>query len=157
LTTPLVGLASDLKTNGYAIECTLTQLPTEKALVRSYARFFTEGRYVPREYIAGVGDSPQGTFDRLRSEGLIDRGSIFDTDVPRGQAPRPLENWPRKVAKSIIIHMDKKESKAYPKSVAWIPGMNGEFLDPDDVWQGAISRGVKSVVKTPVQQEPSKP
>jgi hypothetical protein len=100
-TTPLVGLASDLKTNGYAIECNLTQLPTEKALVRSYARFFTEGRYVPPEYIAGVGDSPQGTFDRLRSEGLINRGSIVDTDVPRGQAPRLLESWPRKVAKAL--------------------------------------------------------
>jgi hypothetical protein len=53
--------------------------------------------------------------------------------------------------------MDKKESKAYPKSVAWIPGKKGEWRDPDDVWEGAILRGVESVVKTPVQQEPSKP
>ncbi|MGH7576520.1 MAG: zeta toxin family protein [Longimicrobiales bacterium] len=82
----------DLSENGYDVHLILNDLPALEAAKRAYRRFLDTGRYVDFDYILEeVGDRPAQAFQGLKRLPEVTSYRRYSNDVPRGQAPRLLE------------------------------------------------------------------
>lgn len=57
---------------------------------RAMRRFREEGRFVDPAYVAEVGEAPRQTFEVLKHDPRVKAWDEFNSDVPRGQRPRPV-------------------------------------------------------------------
>jgi len=75
------------KDAGYRVEGYYMFLPPEVATQRALDRFAHRGRFVPPEYVMGSRQNEK-SFDSLRDQ--FDKWAVFNNNVPRGEAPRPV-------------------------------------------------------------------
>jgi len=93
---PLVGRGVDsvkakidiLSDAGYKVRLHFIDLPVEKAVTRSIARFRKTGRLVDPNYVAEVGYRPAQTFEDLKGYRNVEDWSFWSNDVAPGEKPQ---------------------------------------------------------------------
>jgi hypothetical protein len=84
-----------LKEVGYEVNLIYVDLPVEKAIERTKARFRHTGRLVPPNYLRKVGLKPKENYDKLKVTKEVDSYEAWDSDVARGSHPRLIESAAR--------------------------------------------------------------
>ena len=84
-----------LKEAGYEVNLIYVDLPVEKAIERTKARFRHTGRLVPPDYLRKVGLKPRENYDKLKVTEGVDSYEAWDSDVARGSTPRNIERAAR--------------------------------------------------------------
>ncbi|MEA5050127.1 MAG: hypothetical protein VB021_01485, partial [Oscillospiraceae bacterium] len=69
----------------------LNDLSIDKAISRATGRFVKEGRFIPLEYMQGIGDKPVSTYKQLKESGLIDYYEWRVNDGKLGEEARLIE------------------------------------------------------------------
>ena len=80
-----------LKEAGYEVNLIYVDLPVEKAIERTKARFRHTGRLVPPNYLRKVGLKPRENYDKLKMTEEVDSYEAWDNNVDKGYNPIPLE------------------------------------------------------------------
>ena len=80
-----------LKEAGYEVNLIYVDLPVEKAIERTKARFRHTGRLVPPNYLRKVGLKPRENYDKLKMTEEVDSYEAWDNNVNKGDDPIPLE------------------------------------------------------------------
>ena len=84
-----------LKEAGYKVNLIYVDLPVEKAIERTKARFRHTGRLVPPDYLRKVGLKSRENYDKLKVTKEVDSYEAWDSDVARGSHPRLIESTAR--------------------------------------------------------------
>ena len=84
-----------LKEAGYKVNLIYVDLPVEKAIERTKARFRHTGRLVPPDYLRKVGLKTRENYDKLKVTKEVDSYEAWDSDVARGSHPRLIESTAR--------------------------------------------------------------
>ena len=84
-----------LKEAGYEVNLIYVDLPVEKAIERTKARFRHTGRLVPPDYLHKVGLKPRENYDKLKVTKEVDSYEAWDNNVNKGDNPIPLEQGTR--------------------------------------------------------------
>ena len=84
-----------LKEAGYEVNLIYVDLPVEKAIERTKARFRHTGRLVPPDYLRKVGLKPRENYDKLKVTKEVDSYEAWDNNVNKGDNPIPLEQGTR--------------------------------------------------------------
>ena len=81
---------------GYDVELYYADLPLDRSLERTVHRYYKEGRYTPPDYIInGADHHPQRVYAAVKDDARIKRRVHVDTDVPRGEKARIVEDVSR--------------------------------------------------------------
>ena len=80
-----------LKEAGYKVNLIYVDLPVEKAIERTKARFRHTGRLVSPDYLRKVGLKPRENYDKLKVTKEVDSYEAWDNNVNKGDNPIPLE------------------------------------------------------------------
>ena len=83
------------KEAGYEVNLVYVDLPIEKAIERTKARFRHTGRLVPPRYLQSVGLKPRQNYDKIKTEKGVDSYEAWDNDILRGETPRLIERSAR--------------------------------------------------------------
>jgi predicted ABC-type ATPase len=75
------------KEAGYEVNLVYVDLPIEKAIERTKARFRHTGRLVPPRYLQSVGLKPKQNYDKIKTEEGVDSYEAWNNDVARGELP----------------------------------------------------------------------
>ena len=75
------------KEAGYEVNLVYVDLPIEKAIERTKARFRHTGRLVPPRYLQSVGLKPRENYDKIKTEEGVDSYEAWNNDVARGELP----------------------------------------------------------------------
>lgn len=75
------------KEAGYEVNLVYVDLPIEKAIERTKARFRHTGRLVPPRYLQSVGLKPRENYDKIKIEEGVDSYEAWNNDVARGELP----------------------------------------------------------------------
>ncbi|WP_314628673.1 zeta toxin family protein, partial [uncultured Selenomonas sp.] len=81
-----------LKEAGYEVNLIYVDLPIEKAIERTKARFRETGRLVSPNYLHNVGLKPKQNYDKIKTKREVDSYEAWSNDVHYGDNPIPLEN-----------------------------------------------------------------
>lgn len=81
-----------LKEAGYEVNLIYVDLPVEKAIERTKARFRHAGRLVSPNYLRKVGLKPRENYDKLKMTEEVDSYEAWDNNVNKGDNPIPLEH-----------------------------------------------------------------
>ena len=84
-----------LEDAGYEVNLVYVDLPLEKAIERTKARFRHTGRLVPPRYLQSVGLKPRQNYDKIKTEKGVDSYEAWDNDVLRGETSRLIERSAR--------------------------------------------------------------
>ena len=84
-----------LEDAGYEVNLVYVDLPLEKAIERTKARFRHTGRLVPPRYLHSVGLKPRQNYDKIKTEKGVDSYEAWDNDILRGETPRLIERSAR--------------------------------------------------------------
>ncbi|WP_298595319.1 zeta toxin family protein, partial [uncultured Mitsuokella sp.] len=80
-----------LSNAGCEVHLIYVDLPIEKAIERTKARFRETGRLVSPSYLQKVGLKPKQNYDKLKVTKGVDSYEAWDSDVVRGSHPRLIE------------------------------------------------------------------
>ncbi len=83
------------KEAGYQVNLIYVDLPIEKAIERTKARFRETGRLVSPSYLGKVGLKPKENYDKLKMTEGVDSYEAWNSDVERGSSPRNIERSAR--------------------------------------------------------------
>ena len=87
------GLLDKADSAGYDVELYYSDLPLHKSLERTVQRYYREGRYTPPDYILnGADHHPERVYAAVKTDPRIKRRVHVDTDVPRGEKARVIED-----------------------------------------------------------------
>jgi len=99
----------NLIARGYQVHLVLSELPIEKAAGRAVARYIkvlntdpAQARFVDPEYVLGIGQKPQATYESLK-KGFTSYAK-FSTDVEKGSVPRLVEVSPGSPVTDLSIY-----------------------------------------------------
>ena len=84
-----------LEDAGYEVNLVYVDLPIEKVIERTKARFRHTGRLVPPRYLQSVGLKPRKNYDKIKTEKGVDSYEAWDNDILRGETPRLIERSAR--------------------------------------------------------------
>lgn len=82
---------NQLKAAGYKVHLSFNDVSPLNSAKRATTRFIETGRFLSPEYIKGIGNGPQTTYETLKSQGGFDSYSRYDNNVPFGQPARKIE------------------------------------------------------------------
>ena len=80
------------KNAGYGVNLVYVDLPIEKAIERTKARFRETGRLVSPHYLESVGLKPRENYDKIKAEEGVDSYEAWDNDVAFGEVPLRTEH-----------------------------------------------------------------
>lgn len=103
-----------LKKAGYEVNLIYVDLPIEKAIERTKARFRETGRLVPPNYLRNVGLKPKENYDKLKATKEVDSYEAWNSDVERGSHPRLVEHSIRSEQKTSAHRMGRRGQHARP-------------------------------------------
>ena len=99
---------------GYEVNLIYVDLPIEKAIERTKARFRHTGRLVSPDYLRKVGLKPKENYDRLKVTEGVDSYEAWDSDVARGSTPRNIERAARPKQKASTSGLGGRGQHARP-------------------------------------------
>ena len=99
---------------GYEVNLIYVDLPIEKAIERTKARFRHTGRLVSPDYLRKVGLKPKENYDRLKVTEGVDSYEAWDSDVARGSTPRNIERAARPKQKASASGLGGRGQHARP-------------------------------------------
>lgn len=115
-----------LKEAGYKVNLIYVDLPVEKAIERTKARFRHTGRLVPPDYLRKVGLKSRENYDKLKVTKEVDSYEAWDSDVARGSHPRLIESTARPEQKASTSGMGGRGQHARSLDEGGGRGNSGE-------------------------------
>ena len=115
-----------LKEAGYKVNLIYVDLPVEKAIERTKARFRHTERLVPPDYLRKVGLKPRENYDKLKVTKEVDSYEAWDSDVARGSHPRLIESTARPEQKASTSGMGGRGQHARSLDEGGGRGNSGE-------------------------------
>ena len=115
-----------LKEAGYKVDLIYVDLPVEKAIERTKARFRHTGRLVPPDYLRKVGLKSRENYDKLKVTKEVDSYEAWDSDVARGSHPRLIESTARPEQKASTSGMGGRGQHARSLDEGGGRGNSGE-------------------------------
>lgn len=115
-----------LKEAGYKVNLIYVDLPAEKAIERTKARFRHTGRLVPPDYLRKVGLKSRENYDKLKVTKEVDSYEAWDSDVARGSHPRLIESTARPEQKASTSGMGGRGQHARSLDEGGGRGNSGE-------------------------------
>ena len=103
-----------LKKAGYEVNLIYVDLPIEKAIERTKARFRETGRLVSPSYLGKVGLKPKENYDKLKRTEGVDSYEAWNSDVERGSHPRLVEHSIRSEQETSAHRMGGRGQHARP-------------------------------------------
>ena len=103
-----------LKKAGYEVNLIYVDLPIEKAIERTKARFRETGRLVSPSYLGKVGLKPKENYDKLKRTEEVDSYEAWNSDVERGSHPRLVEHSIRSEQETSAHRMGGRGQHARP-------------------------------------------